>query len=146
MRAYAEVLPGGAVGGGVTDEAIPAVTQYTVATVPYAAYTAPDRANMGLLIVVSRVPKMTIRAGERMSASVPLTLFDMLERNCAIAWRFPICRDSRSLLSGELDTRAARCLLLLIACSICLAYVFLVWGASPLLECLALGEQARSCC
>ena len=69
----------------------PAVTQYKVAATPKLAYMAPDMANMGLLIVVSRVPKMTILAGDRMSASVPLTLLDRLHSSCAMAWRLPIC-------------------------------------------------------
>lgn len=36
---------------------------------------------MGLLRVVRRVPKIIIRAGDRMSARVPLTLFEALLRN-----------------------------------------------------------------
>ena len=68
----------------------PAVTQYSVATVPNAAYTAPEPANIGLLSVVSTVPKMIMRAGDSTSANVPLRLLDALHRNCAIACRLPI--------------------------------------------------------
>ena len=59
----------------------PAVIQYRVATVPKEANTQPDSANMGLFSVVSRVPKMAMRAGDRMSARVPLTLLEALQRN-----------------------------------------------------------------
>lgn len=47
---------------------------------------------MGLLRVVSSVPKMIMREGDRMSASVPLRLLLALLRNCASACRFPICK------------------------------------------------------
>jgi hypothetical protein len=47
---------------------------------------------MGLFSVVSRVPKMTMRAGDSRSPSVPLADFVKLLRNCATACRFPICR------------------------------------------------------
>ena len=76
---------------GCVDASSPAVTQYRVAATPKLAYMAPDMANMGLLMVVRRVPKMTIFEGDSMSASVPLTLFDRLHSSCATAWRLPIC-------------------------------------------------------
>jgi hypothetical protein len=46
---------------------------------------------MGLFSVVSRVPKMTMRAGDSRSPSVPLADLVKLLRNCATACRFPIC-------------------------------------------------------
>ena len=58
---------------------------------PNEAYTTPVAANMGLLSVVSSVPKMIMRAGDSRSASVPLTDLLALLRNCASACRLPIC-------------------------------------------------------
>lgn len=61
------------------------VTQYKQTTVPKLAKTYPDKANMGLLMVVRRVPKIIMRAGDRRSASVPLRDLDALDRNWAMA-------------------------------------------------------------
>ena len=51
---------------------------------------------MGLFRVVSSVPKMIMREGDSMSASVPLRLLLALLRNCARACRLPICRQGAS--------------------------------------------------
>lgn len=61
------------------------VTQYKQTTVPKLAKIYPDRANIGLLMVVRSVPKMIILAGDKRSARVPLRDLDALERNWAMA-------------------------------------------------------------
>lgn len=81
--------------------------QYRVATVPNEANTHPERANIGLFSVVNRVPKMTMRAGERMSAIVPLTLFEKLQRNWATACRLPIYSRSKFMSAQKLGGREA---------------------------------------
>lgn len=59
--------------------------------VPNMAYTLPLSANMGLLMVVSSVPKTIMRAGDSRSPMTPDTDFDALHKNCAMACRLPIC-------------------------------------------------------
>ena len=68
---------------------------------PKLANTQPDRANIGLLMVVSRVPKMIMRAGDRMSANVPLKDLEALDKNCAMACKLPICMHKQQLVQVE---------------------------------------------
>ncbi len=70
---------------------LPKVIQYNAAVVPNMAYTLPLSANMGLFMVVSRVPNTIMRAGESRSPITPDTDFEALHKNCAIACKLPIC-------------------------------------------------------
>lgn len=76
--------------------------------VPKLAKTQPDRANIGLLMVVSKVPKMIMRAGDRMSAKVPLSDLEALDKNCAMACRLPICTDKTQLDTVKVHFHVSR--------------------------------------